>query len=73
MNIIVVGSGGREHTICWKLAQSSIVDKVIAVPGNGGTANEENVLILILPNVIILTKVKILMSQSQNMKTVGWL
>ena len=41
MNIIVVGSGGREHTICWKLAQSSLVDKVIVVPGNGGTANEE--------------------------------
>lgn len=40
MNIIVVGSGGREHTICWKLAQSSIVEKVIVVPGNGGTANE---------------------------------
>ena len=40
MNIIVVGSGGREHTICWKLAQSSVVDKVIAVPGNGGTATE---------------------------------
>lgn len=41
MNIIVVGSGGREHTICWKLAQSSVVDKVIVVPGNGGTAYEE--------------------------------
>ena len=40
MNIIVVGSGGREHTICWKLAQSSLVDKVVVVPGNGGTANE---------------------------------
>ena len=40
MNIIVVGSGGREHTICWKLAQSSSVDKVVVVPGNGGTANE---------------------------------
>ncbi len=41
MNIIVVGSGGREHTICWKLAQSIVVEKVIVVPGNGGTANEE--------------------------------
>ena len=41
MNIIVVGSGGREHTICWKLVQSSVVDKVIVVPGNGGTAYEE--------------------------------
>ena len=41
MNILVVGNGGREHAICWKLAQSSLVDKVIAVPGNGGTAFEE--------------------------------
>jgi len=40
MNVIVVGSGGREHTICWKLAQSSVVDKIVVVPGNGGTANE---------------------------------
>ena len=40
MNIVVIGSGGREHAICWKLAQSSLVDKVIAVPGNGGTAYE---------------------------------
>ena len=41
MNIIVVGGGGREHTICWKLAQSSIVNKIVVVPGNGGTAIEE--------------------------------
>lgn len=41
MNIIVIGNGGREHTICWKLAQSSLVDKIIVVPGNGGTAYEE--------------------------------
>ncbi len=40
MNIIVVGSGGREHTICWKLAQSSLVDKIVVAPGNGGTAYE---------------------------------
>lgn len=41
MNVIVVGSGGREHTICWKLAQSSSVEKIIVVPGNGGTAFED--------------------------------
>ena len=41
MNIIVVGSGGREHAICWKLAQSSSVDKIVVVPGNGGTATED--------------------------------
>lgn len=41
MNVIVVGSGGREHTIAWKIAQSPKVEKVFCVPGNGGTANEE--------------------------------
>ena len=40
MNIIVVGGGGREHAICWKLSQSSVVDKIFVVPGNGGTACE---------------------------------
>ena len=40
MNVIVVGNGGREHTIAWKIAQSSKVENVICVPGNGGTANE---------------------------------
>lgn len=40
MNIIVVGNGGREHTIAWKIAQSSNVEKVVCVPGNGGTAKE---------------------------------
>lgn len=37
MKALVVGSGGREHTIAWKLAQSSKIDEVICVPGNGGT------------------------------------
>ena len=40
MNVIVVGNGGREHTIAWKIAQSSKVENVICVPGNGGTATE---------------------------------
>lgn len=40
MRIIVVGSGGREHAISWKLAQSPLVESVIVVPGNGGTQNE---------------------------------
>lgn len=44
MNIIVVGNGGREHTIAWKIAQSSSVEKVVCVPGNGGTAKEEKCL-----------------------------
>ena len=37
--MLVVGSGGREHALSWKLSQSSKVEKVFTAPGNGGTAN----------------------------------
>ncbi len=37
MNILVVGSGGREHALAWKLLQSPTVERVACVPGNGGT------------------------------------
>ena len=40
MKILVVGSGGREHALAWKLAQSSGVTKVYVAPGNAGTARE---------------------------------
>lgn len=39
--IIVVGSGGREHAIAWRLAQSPSVESIVCVPGNGGTNNEK--------------------------------
>ena len=38
MKILVVGGGGREHTLVWKIAQSPKVEKVFVAPGNGGTA-----------------------------------
>lgn len=38
MNILVIGSGGREHTFCWKLAQSPLCSRLFAAPGNAGTA-----------------------------------
>ena len=40
MKILVIGSGGREHAIVWKLAQSDLCDKVFVAPGNAGTADE---------------------------------
>jgi phosphoribosylamine---glycine ligase len=40
MKVLVIGSGGREHAIAWKLAQSTLVDKIYCAPGNGGTALE---------------------------------
>lgn len=39
MNILVLGSGGREHTFCWKLSQSKLCKNLFVAPGNGGTAN----------------------------------
>ena len=38
MNVLVVGSGGREHTLSWKIAQSSMCEKLFIAPGNAGTA-----------------------------------
>lgn len=39
MRILVVGSGGREHALVWKLKQSSLVEEIFVAPGNGGTAS----------------------------------
>ena len=37
MNLAVIGSGGREHSICYKLKQSRKIKKLICIPGNAGT------------------------------------
>ena len=48
MNVLVVGSGGREHTLSWKIAQSSLCEKLFIAPGNAGTASlGENVSIAV--------------------------
>ncbi len=39
MKVLVVGNGGREHALAWKLLQSNKIEQVVCVPGNGGTAS----------------------------------
>jgi phosphoribosylamine--glycine ligase len=43
MNVLIIGSGGREHALAWKVAQSAQVETVFVAPGNAGTALEANV------------------------------
>lgn len=40
MNVLIIGSGGREHALAWKVAQDPRVAKVFVAPGNAGTATE---------------------------------
>ncbi len=55
MNILVIGGGGREHALAWKIAQSPRVGKVFVAPGNAGTARDStltNVALTAIPDLI---------------------
>ncbi len=55
MNLLVVGSGGREHALAWRLAQSPRIGRVYVAPGNAGTAREDglfNVAITSIPELV---------------------
>jgi phosphoribosylamine--glycine ligase len=41
LNLLVIGGGGREHAIAWRLAQSPRIGRVYVAPGNAGTARED--------------------------------
>jgi phosphoribosylamine--glycine ligase len=59
MKILVIGNGGREHALAWRLAQGAKVQKVFVAPGNAGTALEdgvENVDIVAIPELIEFVK-----------------
>ena len=43
MKALIIGNGGREHALAWKIEQSSLVKKVFVAPGNGGTDLEERI------------------------------
>lgn len=59
MKLLLIGSGGREHTLAWKLAKSEKVEKIFVAPGNGGTAIEnkcENVNINDIDELVVFAK-----------------
>lgn len=59
MKVLLIGSGGREHALAWKLMQSGKVTRVFAAPGNAGTATEpgiENVAITDIPALVELAR-----------------
>ncbi len=59
MKLWVIGSGGREHALAWRLLQSPRVHKVFVAPGNGGTAREEgveNVAITAIPDLLAFAR-----------------
>ncbi len=59
MKLLVIGAGGREHALAWKLATSPRVQKVFVAPGNGGTAAEpgvENVALSSVPELVEFAK-----------------
>ncbi len=57
MKVLVIGSGGREHALVWKLRQSARVEKIYCVPGNGGIADEAECLAGDVKNIDSLLKI----------------
>ena len=54
MKVLVIGSGGREHALAWKLTQSPQVQMVYVAPGNAGVARDKNLQIVNLTDVVAL-------------------
>ena len=69
MRILVIGSGGREHALAWRLAQSPRVSRVFVAPGNAGSATEEGV--TNVPHTTIASLVDFAKSDSINLTVVG--
>ena len=67
MNVLVIGSGGREHALAWKASQSSSVGTIFVAPGNAGTAMEPR-----LKNVVISVSDFSTLADFAQSNEVGW-
>ncbi|MCX5715449.1 MAG: phosphoribosylamine--glycine ligase family protein, partial [Candidatus Omnitrophica bacterium] len=56
MKVLVIGSGGREHALVWKLVQSPKVNKVYCAPGNGGIAKHAELVNIKADDIVGLLK-----------------
>ena len=71
MNILIIGSGGREHALAWKCAQSPRVDEVLVAPGNAGTARESKVRNVPVPSDDIDALVNLAQTENVSLTIVG--
>ena len=71
MKVLVVGSGGREHALAWKLAQSPSVTEVLVAPGNAGTAGESKTRNVPIPATDLSALVELAKSERIGLTIVG--
>tara|TARA_B100000700_G_scaffold224092_1_gene247101 strand:+ start:12466 stop:13761 length:1296 start_codon:yes stop_codon:yes gene_type:complete len=71
MNVLIIGSGGREHALAWKCAQSPNVDLVFVAPGNAGTANEKHVKNVPIDTMDFIALTKFAKENSVSLSIVG--
>lgn len=70
-SILVIGSGGREHAICWKLSQSDWVDTIYCAPGNGGTAVTRKTRNIAIPVTDVFGLIQFAQSNAIDLTVVG--
>lgn len=71
MKILVIGGGGREHALAWKIAQSPQVHEVLVAPGNAGTATEAKVRNVVIPATAVPELLKLAQQEHIALTVVG--